>query len=123
MDQRPSNYFLRVFGSFRFAFRGCCFFFTTRSNVWIHLAAAVGVCIIGFLVHIGRSDWIALAVAIGMVLIAEMLNSALETLTDLVSPEYHKLAGKAKDLAAGAVLLASLVAVIIGLFVFLPRFC
>ena len=61
-------------------------------------------------------------IAIALVIITEMLNTAIEFLTDLVSPNFHPLAKKTKDVAAGAVLVAAIIAVILGLMVFLPKF-
>lgn len=67
-------------------------------------------------------EWCLLAGCIGLVFTAEIFNTAIETLTNLVSPEWHNLAGKTKDLAAGAVLAASITAAIVGSIVFLPYF-
>ena len=67
------------------------------------------------------AEWLAVIAAIGLVWTAEGLNTAIEALVDLVSPEQHPLAGRAKDVAAGAVLLAALAATAIGLLVFGPR--
>ena len=80
-------------------------------------AAAVGV---GFYFGITRVEWALVALAVAGVWTAELLNTAIEALTDLVSPDYHPLAGKAKDVAAGAVLLAAIGALAVGLLVFGP---
>ena len=66
-------------------------------------------------------EWVAISICIALVLALEALNTALEYLTDLVSPEYHPLAGKAKDAAAAAVLLVALGAIVVGLIVFIPH--
>ena len=66
-------------------------------------------------------EWCWITLAIGLVLLAEMFNTAIEYLTDLASPEIHPLAKKTKDVASGAVLIAALVAVVIGLLIFLPK--
>ena len=87
----------------------------------IHLLAALAVIIAGFSFEISVGEWIAISFAIGLVVVAEMLNTAIEKLTDMVSPEIHPNAKVVKDLAAGAVLMASIVALVIGLIVFLPK--
>jgi len=108
--------------SFGFAFQGLITFFKTQHNAWIHLLSAIVVIVLGFIYHITPVEWCWLIVAIGFVFAAEMFNTAIEFLTDLVSPQFHPLAKKVKDVAAGAVLVAALTAVAIGLIVFLPKF-
>lgn len=95
--------------------------FRTQPNARFHLAASVAVVLSGFWLEISRLEWAALVLCIALVLALEAVNTALEYLTDLVSPEYHQLAGKAKDAAAGAVLLAAVGAAVVGGVVFLPR--
>ena len=86
----------------------------------LHLLAAVGVAAAGYFFNVTRIEWCLLAGCIGLVIMAEVFNTAIETLTNLVSPEWHPLAGKAKDLAAGAVLLAAATAALIGTIIFWP---
>jgi diacylglycerol kinase (ATP) len=117
-EQKP--FFSRTFRSFGFAFKGIAFFLKSPSNAWIHLAAAFLVCAAGFYVHISKGEWMAVIFAIAFVFVTEMVNTAIEKLTDLVSPDYNELAGKVKDIAAGAVLLASIAAVVIACMVFVP---
>jgi diacylglycerol kinase (ATP) len=93
-------------------------------HMQVHAAATVVVIGLGFYCHLARLEWALVALAIAGVWTAELFNTALEALTDLVSPGYHPLAGKAKDIAAGAVLLAAMGAVAVGVLVFGPRiFC
>ncbi len=73
------------------------------------------------LFQLSRTEWCIIVLAVVAVWTAEALNTAFEFLTDVASPEFHPLAGKAKDVAAGAVLLAAIGAVIIGLFIFGPK--
>lgn len=108
--------------SFSFAIQGIFTFLRTEHNAWIHLIAMVIVFIFGIFLKLNPQEWCWIALAIGLVFITEMLNTAVENLTDLASPEFHPLAKKTKDIAAGAVLIAATIAVIIGLFVFLPKF-
>ena len=104
----------------RYALRGLRFFFEER-NAWILLAGTVLAVAAGFGFSIERWEWCALVAAMAILWMAEVMNSALERLTDLVSPGHHPLAGKAKDLAAAAVMLALVAAVSTGLIVFGPR--
>lgn len=107
--------------SFRFAFHGLADLFRSQPNARIHLLVAVAVLAAGVYFGLSRLEWAAVALCIAFVLAAECVNTALEYLTDLVSPEYHPLAGKAKDAAAAAVLLAAVGAVVVGLLIFGPR--
>jgi len=86
----------------------------------IYALVAVAVVALGFYVDLSRTDFMLVMIAIALVFVAETFNTAIERLTDLVSPESHPLAAQAKDLAAGAVLIASIAAAVIGAMVFLP---
>lgn len=107
--------------SFVFAFNGLKLFFRTQHNAYIHFAAAVFVIVLGFLLDVNRYEWCFLGLSIGSVFIAEVFNTSIEFLTDLVSPEYNELAKKVKDLAAAGVLLSAIVSVVIGSIIFIPR--
>lgn len=107
--------------SFRYAFQGLSDLFRSQPNARIHLLAAAVAVTLGFYCGISRMEWVAISICIALVLALEALNTALEYLTDLVSPEYHPLAGKAKDAAAAAVLLVALGAIVVGLIVFIPH--
>lgn len=107
--------------SFGYAFKGIAVFLATQPNAWVHLTATVAVVALGFGFGITSGEWVALILAMGMVWAAEAMNTAIEWLTDLVSPDYHPLAGKVKDVAAGAVLLAAIAAAIVGLLVLGPH--
>jgi diacylglycerol kinase (ATP) len=107
--------------SFVYAFAGIKSFFRFEPQALIHLMAASFVIIAGFYFKIDYKEWTAVVLAIGMVVVAEMLNTAIEKLTDMVSPEINTKAKVVKDLAAGAVLVASMLAAAIGMFVFLPK--
>lgn len=87
-------------------------------NARIHLVAATGVIILGFLLKITPFEWIAILFAIGFVFAMELVNTALENLCDFVTPEKHELIKKIKDLSAAAVLVSAMVAVITGILVF-----
>jgi diacylglycerol kinase (ATP) len=106
--------------SFGYAFRGICTLIKTQHNAWIHLFATVGVIFFGFYFAVSRAEWILLILAIIIVWLAEALNTAIEFLSDSITEDPHPLIGKAKDVAAGGVLLASIGAAIIGIIVFWP---
>lgn len=107
--------------SFKYAFKGIYWLFTTQPNAVIHGIMTLVVLIGGFFFEISTTEWCFCIIAIALVISAEAFNSALEFLTDLVSPEYHELAGKAKDTAAAAVLILAFGAILIGFIVFLPK--
>jgi diacylglycerol kinase len=75
----------------------------------------------GFIFHLSAGKWLALVIAIAMVWITEAVNTAIEFLVDLISPEFNPLAGHIKDIAAAAVLLSALAAIIIGCIIFIPE--
>ncbi len=107
--------------SFRYAIRGVAMMLALQANARIHAAATLVVVALGFWLKIERWEWCAVVASVGLVWTAEALNTALEALTDLVSPGEHPLAGRAKDMAAGAVLCAAVAAAAIGLVVFAPK--
>lgn len=107
--------------SFGFALRGLGFVVRTQPNARIHLAAAAAVVLAGLGFGIAREDWLWIASAIALVWFAEATNTAFEHLCDAVSPEFHPAVEKAKDVAAGAVLICAGYAVVVGLFVFVPQ--
>lgn len=107
--------------SFVYAFAGIKELIKKEHNAWIHCFATICVIVCGIFFNISRMEWIAVSICIGMVLMTEAFNSAIERLTDIVSPEYNKKAGKVKDLAAGAVLLAAIGAATVGLIIFAPK--
>ncbi len=107
--------------SFRAALQGLFFMFSTQINAQIHFTAAVSACLAAWFFEVTITEWCLILIAIVMVTGAEAFNTSIEQLTDLVSPQYHPLAGKAKDLAAGAVLIFAIGAFILGLIIFLPK--
>lgn len=106
--------------SFKYAGRGIRSFISKEHNAWIHITVATMVIVAGLAFEVKREEWIALIFCIGMVLAAEGFNTAIERLVNLVSPQWHPLAGDVKDIAAGAVLICAITAAIIGLIIFIP---
>ena len=107
--------------SFGYAGRGIKIVFGSEPNMKIHIFVAMLVILCGFVFKINITEWILCLLCIGLVFSAEMLNTAIENVVDLASPEHHELAGKAKDIAAGAVLICAIISVVIGLLIFVPK--
>ena len=104
--------------SFRHAFRGFRYLAVSQPNAWIHSAATLAVVVFGFGLGLTKTDWCWVTVAVAMVWMAEAFNTAIEVLADEVSQEHRVRIGRAKDVAAGGVLLAALGAAVIGWMVF-----
>lgn len=106
--------------SFRFAIHGVVLTVQSQHNAWIHLVASVAVLAAGWYVGLSRDGWLWLVMAITIVWAMEAVNTAVERLADAAVPEIHPLIAQAKDAAAGAVLIAVLGAVVVGLLVLGP---
>jgi diacylglycerol kinase (ATP) len=109
--------------SIRYAVKGIAVMLKSQQNAWIHAFSTIVITIAGFYFGLTKSEWCWVVLAIVAVWTAEALNTAFEFLTDVASPEFHPLAGKAKDVAAGAVLITATGSAIIGLIIFLPYIC
>jgi diacylglycerol kinase (ATP) len=107
--------------SFRCAIKGVAVMIQSQHNAWIHALATVVVCAAGVFFGLSRSEWCWIVVAIVVVWMAEALNTAFEFLADFASPTFHPIAGKAKDVAAGAVLIAAIGSAVIGIMIFGPH--
>ena len=107
--------------AFGFAIQGVDTFFREGIHARLHAVAAMGVVLAGFYFEVSIIEWSILLLCIGLVLGLEAMNSAVEYLTDLVSPEHHDLAKKTKDVSAAAVLFAALISTIIALIIFVPK--
>ncbi len=102
------------------ALRGWQYVLKTQHNAWIHSVVATMVILLGFWLQIPPHDWAVLVLAIAMVFTAEFINTAIEAVVDLASPQKHPLAKVGKDVGAGAVLVAALAGVLIGLLILGP---
>lgn len=107
--------------SFFLAFSGVFHSIRHERNMRIHCAAAILVILCGFYFHLSAIEWMFILFAIGGVMSLELMNTAIERTVDLVTKEYHPLAKKAKDIAAGAVIVYAILSVIIGCIIFLPK--
>ena len=110
-----------MYKTFVNAFNGLAFFFKKERNGQIQAGVSAVALIAGLYFHISNTEWIAVLLCIGAVLSLEIMNSSLEHLCNLVHSAYHPSIKIIKDIAAGAVLFTSVVSVIIGLLIFLPK--
>lgn len=106
--------------AFGHAFRGWWYVLNTQHNAWIHSVVALVVFILGLWLNLPARDWAVLVLTIAMVFMAEFINTAIEAVVDLASPVHHPLAKVGKDVGAGAVLVAALAAILIGLLILGP---
>lgn len=107
--------------SFKYAFNGIKILIQEEHNSRIHLAATIAVITISIIFNINRLEWIGIVLSIGIVIVAEIINSAIENICSFISPEKHETIKRIKDLSAAAVLVAALIAVIVAGIVFLPK--
>ena len=108
--------------SFKFAFRGLWLLMKTEASIKSQLVLGILISIVGFVMDLSATEWLFQTLSIAMILTAESLNTAIEKLCDFVNPDYDKRIGFIKDISAGAVTVAALFAVIIGLIIYLPKF-
>lgn len=113
--------FRRRAQSFRCAFRGVAHVVRSQHNAWIHAGATVAVVLGAVILQVSAFEWTVLVLAIAGVWSTEALNTAVEAIGDALSLERHPMIGLAKDAAAGAVLLAAIGAMLVGIFIFGPR--
>lgn len=108
-------------GSFLHALAGILHVIKTQRNMKVHMVAALLVVTVGFFLRLSPVDWLAISFAVFFVLVAEVINTAIEAAIDLCSPKQHPLAKAAKDCAAGAVLLAAINSIIVAYLVLWPK--
>ncbi len=112
------SFFIRLLKSFKYALRGFSGVAITQPNFIIHIIAIAVVFVIGYYQKISHVEWGLVVVAIGLVLIAEIFNTAIEWMMDMISPDYADKVKWAKDAAAGGVLVAAGTAILIAILVF-----
>ncbi len=112
---------MRLIKSFGYAWNGIKTCISTESNFRIHISLSILVIIAGCFLNINPLEWIMIFVSIGFVLCMEMLNTAVEKLCDLVHKEIHPIIKTVKDIAAGAVMLSTFIAIICGAIIFIPK--
>ena len=106
--------------SFRYAFAGWWYMLRTQRNAWIHAILSTAVFIVSLWLGLSRIEWAIIFLTVGLVWMAEFVNTALEAVVDLASPDLHPLAKVGKDVAAAAVLVGAATAVVVGLLILGP---
>lgn len=106
--------------SFRHAFAGWAWVLRTQRNAWLHALVSIGVFAMAYWLKLDKRDWAILLLTVALVWVAEFINTAIEAVVDLASPELHPLAKTAKDVAAATVLVGALTAVLVGLLILGP---
>jgi diacylglycerol kinase len=115
-----THFFKSRFRAIRYALEGWWHVIRTQKNAWIHALVSIGVISAGFWLELPRGDWAILILTIAMVWMAEFLNTALEALTDLISPDQNHMAKISKDVGAAAVMIAAAASIVIGLLILGP---
>jgi len=118
----PKQQCKKLINSFRYAIEGFISSFKTERNMKIHVLAMVLVVVAGLYLKLSLIEWCFISVAIAVVLGAELFNTAIETIVDMVSPEQNPKAKLAKDISAAAVLVLAIGAATVGLIIFIPKF-
>jgi diacylglycerol kinase len=108
--------------SFRYAYDGIVSLIRNEHNSRIHLTAGILVIILGLLLHLTYNEWVSVAIVTGLVFITELINSAIEKMADLLETEVNQQIKVIKDYAAASVLIAAILAVVVGGFIFIPGF-
>jgi len=121
-DELKKKGIRRFANSFSYALDGLKYAFKYEQNLIVHIIATILVIILGIIFHLSAFEWALCVLSIGLVIATELVNTSIEAVVDLVSPEYSNLAKIAKDTAAAAVLVFALAAIILGLIVFVPKF-
>ena len=107
--------------SFKFAFNGIWLLLNNEHNSRIHLLASLLAITLGFVLNINLLEWSLLIIVIGIVFLTELLNTALETLADIIEPEKNEKIRKTKDYAAAAVLISAIISLLVGGLIFIPK--
>jgi Diacylglycerol kinase len=108
--------------SFRFALNGLLLLLKNERNSRIHILAAIIAIVMGIIMKLDHYEWSLLIIVIGAVFLTELLNSSIESLADLIDPEWNELIMRAKDYSAAAVLISAIVAIVVGGLIFIPKF-
>jgi diacylglycerol kinase (ATP) len=122
MKNPEDSFFIGRLKSLKFAIRGAWLLIRTEHSIMVQIAIGIMVTALGFFMHLSQIEWLIQILAIGMLLVAESLNTAIEKLCDFVHPEHHKKIGFIKDISAGAPAFAAIIAILIGLLIYLPKF-
>lgn len=117
----PKHECKKLINSFKYALQGFASSFRTERNMKIHVIATILVIILGIYLKLNLIEWSIITIAIVIVISAELFNTAIETIVDMVSPQKNEKAKLAKDISAGAVLILAIGSAIVGFIIFLPK--
>lgn len=120
-ENKKRSFGRRFIGSIRNSISGICLSYKTEQSLWIHLFCTVVMIVLGILTKVTFYEWILLFLMMGLVLVAELINTAIESVTDLVTTEICPLAKRAKDVASAAVFVMTMLTVIIGGIIFISN--
>lgn len=120
VEQQSQTQMGKRIKSFGYAFQGWAYVLRTQPNAWIHAVVTIVIMLLAIWLQISRIEWAILLLTFMAVWMAEFMNTSLEAIVDMTSPEYHPLAKVAKDVAAAAVLVGAIGAVLIGLLILGP---
>ncbi|RXG15743.1 diacylglycerol kinase (ATP) [Leeuwenhoekiella aestuarii] len=121
MTQPPKdNFVVNRIKAFKYAFKGA-WLLRKEASIQVQLGCALVVTILGFAADLSTTEWCIQLLAIGLVLATEGLNTAIERIADFIHPEYHEKIGIIKDVSAGAVTFAAVIAAIIGFIIYIPK--
>lgn len=122
MPESKDNFFVGRLKSVKYALKGIWLLITTEPSIKVQVFVAIIMTGVGFIVKLSSTEWTLQFLAIGLVLVAESANTAIEKLADFTHKDYHKDIGFIKDVAAGAPAFAAIIAIIIGVIIYLPKF-
>lgn len=111
----------KLFNSFKYAWQGIKSVVKHETNMKIHVFVSIFVLLMALFLGISAKAWVTVILCIGLVMASEMFNTAIELIVDKISPEKNPIAGKIKDISAGAVLVTAIISVIIGCIIFIPK--
>lgn len=110
-----------IVNSFKYAIMGILSSLKSERNMKVHFFFVVAVVVLGFIYKISLNEWIFCLICFAFVITAEMINTAIEIVTDLAMPKINEKAKLAKDISAGAVLVSAIISIIVGLIIFIPK--
>ena len=120
--KKSESFFINRFKSVGYAFKGAWLLIKTEASIQTQIFIGLFMTILGFLVELSPSEWMIQTLTIGLILGLEGLNTAIEEMADFVHPENHPKIGLIKDLAAGAVFIFAIVAIVVGIIIYFPKF-
>lgn len=118
---KKDSFIVNRLKSVRYAFKGALLLLKTEASIKIQFVIAIAVTLAGFYYNISLTEWVIQLLCIGIVMSIEGVNTAIEAIADFIHPEHHNKIGLIKDIAAGAVFIASFFAIIIGFIIYIPK--